>query len=223
MSKRRRDILNAAREMLAEDGYERFTIRNLAARSNVTAPTIYNLIGGKADVIDALIEEMMTRINSAELFQAGADPIEAAELMMDRLAESYHQEPAYYRAAFLAWEFQQHFQNSQPAGMSSASMHSVASVIDAAHSAGMLREDANLDLLRLHIWNCYRIARHDWIHGHISLDRFRFQGLTAILFYLLGIVHEDHRSRILDSIEKATRRVRALEPSRLTDKDAHTG
>lgn len=52
----RRAILDATESMLAEEGYERFSMRKLAARCGYTAPTIYHYFGDKPGLIDTLLE-----------------------------------------------------------------------------------------------------------------------------------------------------------------------
>jgi AcrR family transcriptional regulator len=52
----RRAVLDATEELLLRDGYERFSIRRLAARCGYTAPTIYHHFGDKSGLIDALLD-----------------------------------------------------------------------------------------------------------------------------------------------------------------------
>ena len=56
-AERRTRILEAAREIIADRGYEALTMRDLALASRVTVPTIYNLIGSKEQVLSAAIRE----------------------------------------------------------------------------------------------------------------------------------------------------------------------
>jgi AcrR family transcriptional regulator len=53
----RRAILDAAESVLADGGYESFSIRRLAERCGYTAPTIYHYFGDKLGLLDALLEE----------------------------------------------------------------------------------------------------------------------------------------------------------------------
>ena len=53
----RRVILDAAESLLAEGGYEAFSIRRLTERCGYTAPSIYHHFGDKLGLIDALLEE----------------------------------------------------------------------------------------------------------------------------------------------------------------------
>ncbi len=50
----RRRILASARELLATDGYAAMTIASLARHAKVSPQTVYNSIGGKAEVVKAL-------------------------------------------------------------------------------------------------------------------------------------------------------------------------
>jgi len=53
----RRVILDAAESLLAEGGYEAFSIRRLTERCGYTAPSIYHHFGDKLGLIDAVLEE----------------------------------------------------------------------------------------------------------------------------------------------------------------------
>jgi AcrR family transcriptional regulator len=56
MEENRAAVLRAARELVAGQGYRRFTMESLAARSGVTRQTIHNLFGTKAGVLGALFD-----------------------------------------------------------------------------------------------------------------------------------------------------------------------
>jgi AcrR family transcriptional regulator len=55
----RRRIIDAAREMLLRDGYHAMSVSQLAASAEVSAQTVYNAIGGKADVVKAVYDVML--------------------------------------------------------------------------------------------------------------------------------------------------------------------
>ena len=54
---RRASMMEAARQMIAEKGYESITIRELAAACRVSVPTLYNQFGGKDQLLAAAIED----------------------------------------------------------------------------------------------------------------------------------------------------------------------
>jgi AcrR family transcriptional regulator len=53
---RKRRILEVARRLIAEHGYQGVTMRELANESLVSVPTLYNLFGGKNELLFAAVE-----------------------------------------------------------------------------------------------------------------------------------------------------------------------
>ena len=54
---RRASMMETARQMIAEKGYESITIRELAVACRVSVPTLYNQFGGKDQLLAAAIED----------------------------------------------------------------------------------------------------------------------------------------------------------------------
>jgi AcrR family transcriptional regulator len=61
---RKRRILDVARRLIAERGYEGVTMRELADESLVSVPTLYNLFGGKSELLFAAVEAYYTNLLS---------------------------------------------------------------------------------------------------------------------------------------------------------------
>jgi len=53
---RKQRILDVARLLIADHGYEAVTMRDLAEKSLVSVPTLYNLFGGKNELLFAAVE-----------------------------------------------------------------------------------------------------------------------------------------------------------------------
>ena len=53
---RKRRILEVARQLIAEHGYDGVTMRDLAEKSLVSVPTLYNLFGAKNELLLAAVE-----------------------------------------------------------------------------------------------------------------------------------------------------------------------
>ena len=62
MSKRRDTILREARTLIANEGFEALKIRELAVRAGLTVPTIYNLIGGKKEILAIIIQQLVEQL-----------------------------------------------------------------------------------------------------------------------------------------------------------------
>jgi AcrR family transcriptional regulator len=58
MDQTRREVLEAARRQLEEDGYRQMTMASLATESGVTRQTIHNLFGSKRAVLEALFDTL---------------------------------------------------------------------------------------------------------------------------------------------------------------------
>jgi AcrR family transcriptional regulator len=96
MAARRERILEAARELIENRGYEGLTMRDLARASGVTVPTLYNLIGSKEAVFFAAIEEQ-TRHFVTGLERARGTLIGVIDATVSQLLRR----PRYYRALLL--------------------------------------------------------------------------------------------------------------------------
>ncbi len=64
-AERRQRILAAARRLIARGGWERLGMRELAAEARVSVPTVYNLIGGKPQLLSALMEAQLSDVARA--------------------------------------------------------------------------------------------------------------------------------------------------------------
>ena len=63
---RRQRILEVARLLIADRGYEGVTMRELAEKSLVSVPTLYNLFGGKNELLFAAVESYFDRLLGGE-------------------------------------------------------------------------------------------------------------------------------------------------------------
>jgi len=68
---RKQRILEVARLLIADQGYEGVTMRDLAEKSLVSVPTLYNLFGGKNDLLFAAVESyFVDLVRTADLPEA---------------------------------------------------------------------------------------------------------------------------------------------------------
>ena len=57
--RRKARILSEARNLIAEEGFDALTISELAVRSEVTIPTVHNLLGKKNDIVLAVFRGLV--------------------------------------------------------------------------------------------------------------------------------------------------------------------
>ena len=73
----RRTILDATADLLVEGGLEGFSMRRLAERCGYTAPTIYHHFGDKTGLLQALIEDLFSRLlDELRATPPSDDPVE---------------------------------------------------------------------------------------------------------------------------------------------------
>ena len=97
MAERRERILAAAREIVAEHGIEGLSMRDLAQKSRVTVPTVYNLVGGKDAVLFAAVEEQTARFVAGIEETRGAGPVERILSVHESCVRELLRLPRYYR------------------------------------------------------------------------------------------------------------------------------
>jgi AcrR family transcriptional regulator len=94
----RRAILDASEALLAEDGYELFSMRRLAARSGYTAPTVYHYFEDKPALIDALLEERCRKlVRQLRRVEQSPDPIENARRLCAAFVRFGRRNPTHYQ------------------------------------------------------------------------------------------------------------------------------
>ena len=201
MLKRRENILSVARSMISSDGIDEFTLNKLALASNVTVPTIHNLIGRKSQVFEQLVEAMGERIEKVFFSADVQDPIVAVEAFVDRLMELYSDDPIFYKAAFVAGDHIKLFEQELPDGIFSKSLDLAVKVCLNARENGHLKGNIDSISLAHQLFSCQRLARHDWINDYIDLDTYRNQILTGMFVVLAADASEELHKRLLKKIK----------------------
>ncbi|MDQ7786201.1 MAG: TetR/AcrR family transcriptional regulator [Thermodesulfovibrionales bacterium] len=99
----RREILNSARDLFIDVGYEKFSMRRLAEKINYSPTTIYLYFKGKDDLLLAICEEVaeqfLTKLSHIRSVQS--NPYEALRHTMLYLVEFAFDNPNHYKVFFL--------------------------------------------------------------------------------------------------------------------------
>lgn len=199
--KRRENILSEARNMISTEGIDGFTLNKLATAANVTVPTIHNLIGRKSQVFQQLVEDMVIRIEKVLFSTDIHDPIAAVEAFVNRLMELYSSDPDFYKAAFVAGDRIQLFEQELPSGIFSKSLELAIRVCIDAKENGYLNGYIDSINLAHQLFACQRLARQDWVRGYINLKTYRSQLLTGMFIVLAADATPDLHKRLLEKIQ----------------------
>jgi AcrR family transcriptional regulator len=189
-AERRTRILAAAREIVAEQGYEALTMRDLARAANVTVPTIYNLIGSKEAVLFAAVEEQtagfVARIEASEGASPAARILSVVEVSVQELLRL----PGYYRSLLRL------LLTSGAAGemrdfVTSSLTTEFERVLRSMRSAGELAEWAEPAILAEKLGSHMNMTSLEWAAGELDAAGLRDSSLYGTCLMLLGVARGD--------------------------------
>jgi len=199
---RRQHILNIAKTLIATEGFEAFTLTQLAREAGVSGPTVYNLFGKKDDIFQELVSEMVTTIGVALSNPDMSDPIAGAEAFTDNLLHLYQQDEAFYRAAFLAADRTRLFDHELPTGIFHQSLQIAKRICADAKADGFLYGNIETAKLAEQLFACQRLARQDWVNGYIDLKRYRKQVLIGMYITYAADARPDFHKRLCEEIQQ---------------------
>ena len=198
---RRQRILDIAKTLIASQGFEAFTLSQLAREAGVSTPTIHNLFGKKDDIFQELVSQMVDTIALALSNPDMSDPIEGAEVFTDNLLQLYKQDEAFYRSAFMAADRTGLFDPELPSGIFHQSLQIAERLCAQALKDGFLQGNIETANLAQQLFACQRLARQDWVNGYIDLDRYRQQVLTGICITYAADATPDFHHRLRQKIQ----------------------
>ena len=94
----RRAILDAAEELLVQEGLEAFSMRRLAERCGCTAPTLYHYFRDKPGIVAALLEERLRAlVTELRRVPLGDDAAENVRILCSAFARFGLRNPGHYQ------------------------------------------------------------------------------------------------------------------------------
>jgi AcrR family transcriptional regulator len=201
---RRRRILDAARQIIAERGYESLTMRDLAAASRVTVPTIYNLVGSKEAVLSSAVSErtagFIAGIASAETKTAASGILSVVEANCTELLRL----PDYYQS-LLRLLLSSPQGRDMREGVTTAVTESFQRGLEQMRTAGELADWADIPALAGRLRSHLQITALDWAAGNFDNEALRACSLLGTSMMILGVASGESRREL----EECARSVQA--------------
>lgn len=152
----RQKVLDAARELFAERGYEPATIRDIAKGAGMSTGAVFANFQDKAELFETVLTEDMGRL--AETLQAGAGQGSVRERLTAALAAGYHGTldhlPLFQAIVARSW-----FQPLAAEQRARESTRRLTDIISAILRDGVakseLSQDADVTLLTEMVWETY--------------------------------------------------------------------
>jgi AcrR family transcriptional regulator len=212
---RRARILAIARKLLLETGYQTFTVRELAEQSEVTVPTIYNLVGGRIEVMMTAIKEQYLANLALYKRKAAAANTPAIFFLMDHHKEVATCYTNYVRQIFLG-AFADNSPNPLSEGITDMLRASYGECFYAMGKRGQFKAFADINLLTS-TFTCVHLAFTNlWTMGHVRLEDKQRLFEYDVAMVLRGVV-ADHFipcvDRRLAEVRKPCGRSSARAPS----------
>ena len=219
---RRASMMETARQMIAEKGYESITIRELAAACRVSVPTLYNQFGGKDQLLAAAIEDHFVGDPDQVKIRTSLNGLERIFAILDFITSQFLQAPDFHRRlleAFGSLDSTQQVQRSITASLA----HEIGQELGMMQDRRELESWADPELLAGQVTNAFISSTIVWGSGGIKENE-----LTAAVQYgtglvLAGVVTGDNVLLVGQRIKAAQELLRdsqklSSEPTQYSDK-----
>ena len=210
--RRRHAILEATLELLRANPLEAVTVEQIAARAEVSPPTIYNLIGTRDQLLLALIDRVTAEfVDALGATGLGEDPIERALHAVDVSVAVFVAEPQAYRQivrvlANLRME-------GQGPAFDALQVH--VREMRRARDAGFLRPELDPGALGRQSYYSFVAALMAWGTEDLSDEGFRIAARHGVLTVLAAAIRDEHRETVAAAYAASSRAFGALPIRRL--------
>lgn len=202
MALRRDRILDTARTIIAESGFDALSLRDLALRAEVTVPTIYNLIGNKAAVVAQLFNDSLTPFEHLQYINDQDDPVSSPERFFNALVASLGDNEHYHRAEFLARERLRETGDEFAISIHERVLQIAIEACEQAGDAGLLKGSISARQLGEQIHHQVRLAFYDWAHGSIDLKTFKSRLLIGTYLCFSADADDNYHGKFVEKIRE---------------------
>ncbi|MFJ7207063.1 TetR/AcrR family transcriptional regulator [Streptomyces sp. NPDC098789] len=188
-AQRRERILDATRDLLRDGSESAISTERIAERAGVSPATVYNLIGPREKVWEALAGGFVDRLEAQLAVLDTGDPREVVRATV-RL---FTGDPVVSRRMVRGWEESGLVFDRSPLGQLRRAMADV-------RARGVLRADVDADALAFAVATSCVGALHQWVAGLIDDERFLERALFGLDVVLAAAAADAHRERLLEPL-----------------------
>ena len=219
MAERRERILAAAREIIGERGYEALTMRDLAGAARVTVPTVYNLVGGKEEVLIAAVQEQTERFVAGIEKVEAATPAERVLSVVDACTRELLRLPRYYRSLLQVLFTSEAAAPARAAvgrALAAQLARGVRDLRDAGELAAWADPEPLVDQLGAHL----AFASMQWATGGLGREGLRAASVYGVCLALMAVTEGRSQREFERAARKVQPRVRGRANGRAAVRDA---
>lgn len=190
-AKRRDAILDAAVALLGRSASEDVTTDEIAARAGVSPATVYNLVGTREDLMHAVVERVLRQLAESLGALDPADPIAAAQLVVDQTVKAFVADPTAYRQVVA-------FAQRASAGRTGLDPSSFqVEAMQRAQAMGIIRDDVDAAGLGRQIFVSYVGAMMLWSAGRLDDTGFLVAAQHGLATALAAAATDAHRDELV--------------------------
>jgi AcrR family transcriptional regulator len=216
LHERRGRILEAARELIAERGYQALTMRDLAARCRVSVPTLYNQFGSKNALMGAAIELHFTGLlanNRAADASTGCDQLIA---IVRICSQDMTRLPDYHRA--LLGAFMEIRDTAQIQGVLTADLGAeIERALEAMRSRRQLASWVDPGVLAAQITRACVASSVGWALGELDDTALEAAMLHSACSLTLSVARGAARDALESEVRSAQAALAAARPEAASD------
>ncbi|MEU1818999.1 TetR/AcrR family transcriptional regulator [Streptomyces roseifaciens] len=184
-ARRRARILEATRELLCESPESVVTAERIAERAEVAPATVYNLIGSRDKIWEALAAGFMDELEHRLAALGGGDPREVVRATVLLFVG----DPVVSRRMVREWEESGLVLDRSP-------LTQLRQAMADARRRGLLRADVDTDALAAVVGTSCVGALHQWVVRSIDDDRFLARALFALDVVLAAAAADPCREQL---------------------------
>ena len=152
----RQKVLDAARNLFAERGYEPATIRDIAKGAGMSTGAVFANFQDKAELFEAVLTEDMAGL--AQVMRSGSGDGSTRDRLVSALTAGYHgsidQLPLFQAIVARSW-FQPVDAETRQRAATRGLTDVISDILRSGIGAGEIRQDADIALLTELTWDAY--------------------------------------------------------------------
>jgi AcrR family transcriptional regulator len=185
--------MDAARELLRESPETTVTTERIAKRAEVAPATVYNLIGPRDKIWQALAAWFADELERRLARPRARDALGRAREVVGLTVDLFVEDPVVSRRMLRGWEESGLVLDRRP-------LTRLRETLQEAQAQGVLRPQVDVGVLASVVGTACVGALHQWAAGVIDEARFRSRALQALDVAVAAGAADPHRDRALDSL-----------------------
>ena len=207
---RRQRILESARTLLKESGPDGLSMRKLAKNAGLSVTTLYNLLGSREDILQALIRDSVQRLDEpAPDTRTARDPLRRAARAMEGLLGYMIDNGDLLRPLIVADFSTGHWARlvQQDEGKRLSSLKAaIHTAVGDALASGQLRTSVGQPFLETQLYVGWELALDQWAFGILDDEVYRLKSLCGFYVGLLAFAAPEVRLRLEKELRRLERK-----------------